>query len=132
MKKAVLILILVFSGISFGFIPNNLLVEGIVTDDVGAPMPGVSIVEKGTSNGTVTDIEGKYSLTVTNEKAILTFSYIGYLTQEVKVKKDKSLDVKLSADREQLEEVVVVGYGTEKNEITNASVTNIRTADEKR
>ncbi|UZR94502.1 vWA domain-containing protein [Chondrinema litorale] len=132
MKKAVLILILVFSGISFGFIPNNFLVEGIVTDDAGAPLPGVSIVEKGTSNGTVTDIEGKYSLTITNEKAILTFSYIGYLTQEVKVKKDKSLDIKLSADTEQLEEIVVVGYGVEKNEMTNGSVENIRAADVKR
>ncbi|HEU5145291.1 MAG TPA: carboxypeptidase-like regulatory domain-containing protein, partial [Chryseosolibacter sp.] len=104
-------------------------VTGKVTSaDDGTGIPGVNVVEKGTNNGTVTDVEGNYSINV-SEGATLVFSFVGYSGQEVAVGNQNTIDVALAADITSLDEVVVVGYGTqEKKEITSA-VTSVKEAD---
>lgn len=96
-------------------------VTGTVTSQKdGEPLPGASVVERGTTNGTVTDIDGNYSLQV-SENAILMFSYIGYIPQEVVLGQQTMINISLEEDMKGLDEVVVIGYGTQKSsEITSA------------
>ncbi len=96
-------------------------VEGIVTDANGEPIIGASIVIKGTTNGTITDLDGKFSLS--NATGTLVISYIGYKTQEIALNGQKQLKVVMKEDSEMLEEVVVVGYGSVKKESLTGSVT---------
>ena len=96
-------------------------ISGTVTDAMG-PVIGASVLVKGTSNGTVTDLDGKFSLNVA-PGATLSISYIGYVTRELKVGQQSSYDITLVEDHQSLEEVVVVGYGTmKKSDISGASV----------
>ncbi|UCS95773.1 TonB-dependent receptor [Echinicola marina] len=88
-------------------------VSGTVTAKDGQPIPGVTVVEQGTVNGTVTDLDGKYSISV-EEGANLVFSFVGYLSQTVTVSNQSTLNIVLEDDVSDLEEVVVVGYGTQK------------------
>ena len=85
----------------------------IVAADKGSPLPGVNIVIKGTSVGTTSNADGKFSLNVSNTD-VLVFSFIGYETQEVSVGAATQLDIRLAPDVETLSEVVVVGYGQTK------------------
>lgn len=102
---------------------QNVTVSGTVTDENGSPLPGASILEKGTTNGVVSDFDGKYTIDVTNSNSVLAFSYIGYLTKEVSVASSTKVDVQMELDAQQLDEIVVVGYGTKKkSELTNAVV----------
>lgn len=98
--------------------PDNLLettVTGTVTSaEDGEPLIGVTILIKNTNQGTVTDIDGSYSITVEDGDAVLVFSYTGYTTQEIAVGNQTTIDVELATDVQALEEVVVVGYGTQK------------------
>ncbi len=100
-------------------------VTGIVKDVSGEPMIGVNIAVKGTASGTVTDIDGKFSLSNVPEKAILTISFIGYVKQEIAVGEQKSLNVTLVSDSKTLKDVVVVGYGTMKKSDLTGSVTSV-------
>lgn len=104
-------------------------VTGTVTDGSdGSSLPGVNILEKGTSNGTATDAEGHFSITV-SDNAILVFTFVGYATQEVSVGSQSTINVTLASDVTALNEVVVTGYGSqEKKEITG-SVTAIDSKD---
>ena len=95
-------------------------VTGTVSDATG-PLPGVNIVVKGTTSGTQTDFDGNYSIDVESSDAVLVFSYVGFKTQEVAVAGQSTVDVTLLEDAAQLDEVVVVGYGTAvRKEITTA------------
>ena len=85
-------------------------VTGVVTDESGEPLIGVTVLVKGGSQGSVTDLEGKFTL-VANVGDVLQFSYIGYVSQEVKLKDLKLLRVVLREDANLLDEVVVIGYG---------------------
>ena len=87
-------------------------VSGVVSD-AGGPLPGVTIMEKGTANGVSSDIDGKYSLTV-QPGAVLVFSFVGYKTQEIVVGNQTTINVVMKEDSQMMEEVVVVGYGTQK------------------
>lgn len=100
-------------------------VTGTVVDDLGQPLIGVSIFEKGTTNGVITDMDGNFSLKLTSENPTLVFSYIGYKTQEVSVGGKTTLNVTMSEDAEQLDEVVVVGYGVQKKSSMTASVSSV-------
>lgn len=101
--------------------PLAVTVTGVVTDDANQPLPGVNVVEKGTTNGTTTDVSGRFSLNVQGESSILVFSFIGYATQEVTVGNRTNFNISLEADVTALQEVVVVGYGTqEKVNLTGA------------
>lgn len=106
---------------------GNVAVNGTVTDASGEPMVGVSVVEKGTTNGIITDIDGKYTLTV-KSGSVLVFSSIGYVTQEVPAK-NGVVNVKLDEDKELLEEVVVIGYGTTKSKNFTGSVDMVKMSD---
>ncbi|NMM48537.1 SusC/RagA family TonB-linked outer membrane protein [Marinigracilibium pacificum] len=118
MKKALLIqlLFMLLSVSSYG----QQAVSGKVTDSDGFPVPGVNVLQKGTSNGTVTDIDGNYSLTLPSD-AVISFTYIGFITQEIPVQSRGIINVELVEDITSLNEVVVVGYGTTtKKELTGA------------
>lgn len=96
-------------------------VSGTVTDENDAPMTGVSIVEKGTTNGVITGSDGTYSISLAGEESVLVFSFVGYLTKEITVGSSTSIDVKMELDVEQLDELIVIGYGSKKkSELTNA------------
>ncbi|MBL0744647.1 SusC/RagA family TonB-linked outer membrane protein [Chryseolinea lacunae] len=96
-------------------------VSGQVVDEASAPIPGVNIVVKGTTNGTTTDASGNYRISLSGSNATLIFSFIGYVTQEVTVGNQTSINVSLAADVATLAEVVVVGYGTQtKSSVTGA------------
>ncbi|MEP2609134.1 MAG: von Willebrand factor type A domain-containing protein, partial [Cyclobacteriaceae bacterium] len=88
-----------------------LKVEGVVSDETGAALPGVTVLEKGSTNGVVTDINGHYAISVNSEKSILTYSFIGYKTKEEPVNARLRVNVQLEIDQTSLDEVVVVGYG---------------------
>jgi TonB-linked SusC/RagA family outer membrane protein len=100
------------------------LVTGTVTDKNGDALIGVSIAGKGSEQGTVTDLDGNYSLNVANN-ATLLFSYIGYLSQEVAVEGKKRIDVTMEEDVKALEEIVVIGYGTQRREAVTGSVASM-------
>lgn len=102
----------------------DILVSGTITDDTGEPLPGVNILVKGTTHGTVTSIDGTYSLNVP-EDATLVISFIGFLTEEVPVNGRSIIDMSLMPDILTMEEVVVVGYGTVKKSDLTGSVTTI-------
>ncbi|WAC14232.1 SusC/RagA family TonB-linked outer membrane protein [Dyadobacter pollutisoli] len=96
-------------------------IKGKVSDEAGEKIPGVSIVLKGTTTGTVTDAEGVYSINVPDQGGTLIFSSVGFLTQEIPLGSATTIDVKLLTDAKALSEVVVVGYGSQlKKEITGA------------
>ncbi len=111
--------------IIFPLFAQKVLVSGKVEDLGGTgPIIGASVLEKGTSNGTITDIDGNFSLEVGKGSSII-ISYMGYLTQTIQVKSTKPLRVMLEEDSKQLEEVVVVGYGTMKKRDVTGSITSI-------
>ncbi len=103
---------------------NRKTVIGTVTDESGESIIGANIIEKGTTNGTVTDIEGKFNITVSTG-SVLLFSYIGYKNVEIPVGDQTIINVQLQEDTETLEEVVVVGYGTQKKVNLTGAVSSI-------
>lgn len=106
----------------------DITVSGKVTDDKGVTLPGVSVVVKGTTQGTTTDSDGAFKIAVPSENAVLVFSFVGYVRQELAVGSKTTLTIALSPDDQTLNEVVVVGYGSQrKQDITSAvSVINMR------
>lgn len=107
---------------------QDVTVKGKVNDEQGQGLPGVSVLVKGTSTGTVTDIEGNYTVNAPGT-ATLVFSFIGYITQEIPLGNKTSLDVKMATDTKALDEVVVVGYGTAKKATLTGSVTAVKGAE---
>jgi len=100
---------------------QELSVSGQVLDDTNAPIPGVNVVVKGTTNGATTDADGKYRITLASGNATLIFSFIGYVTQEIAVGDRTAINVSLVPDVSTLTEIVVVGYGTQtKSSVTGA------------
>ena len=108
-----------------GNVQQGISITGTVTDNEGAPLPGASVVLKGTSQGTVTDSNGAYSLSVPNENAVLIFSFVGYATQEMNVGSQRSINISLSEDTSQIEEVVVVGYGVQRKVTATGAVSKV-------
>lgn len=93
---------------------QNQVVTGIIKDSSGEPVIGASILEKGTTNGAITDFNGNFSIAVSNNNAVLQVTYIGYAPQELSLRGRRSLEILLEEDTESIEEVVVIGYGTQK------------------
>lgn len=104
-------------------------VKGTVTDEKGVRIPGVNVSIKGTNLGATTNANGEYSLNVADEKAVLIFSYIGYITQEVTVNGRTNLDISLEIDNKTLNEVVVVAYSTTKKANLTGAVSSIKMSD---
>ncbi|MEO1010810.1 MAG: TonB-dependent receptor [Bacteroidota bacterium] len=104
-------------------------VSGGVTDANGSPLPGASIVEKGTTNGTQTDFDGNFTIELQDQNAVLVISYIGFATREISVNGQSALSIILEESSEGLEEVVVVGYGTVKRSDVTGAVSTVASED---
>jgi TonB-linked SusC/RagA family outer membrane protein len=104
-------------------------VSGQVTDETGVGMPGVNVTQKGTTTGAITDVAGKFSLNVENGNSILVFSFVGYTSQEVVVGTQSIINLALQPDQSTLDEIVVVGYGTQKKVTVTGAVSAIKGAD---
>ncbi len=102
------------------------IINGTVTDETGAPMPGVNIVLKGTLTGVISDIDGKFSITVPDKDAVLIFSFIGYAVQEITVGEKNVVDISLTEDSRAIEEVVVIGYGTQRRSLVTHAISRFR------
>ncbi|MEO9474401.1 MAG: TonB-dependent receptor [Cyclobacteriaceae bacterium] len=99
------------------------MISGAITDENGDPLPGATVLEKGTTNGTITDVEGKFSFSV-SEGATILISFVGYKSKEISVSGMTQINISLEPDFESLEEVVVIGYGTaKKKDLTGAIAT---------
>jgi TonB-linked SusC/RagA family outer membrane protein len=104
-------------------------ISGVVVDNKGEALIGVNVFIKGTSNGSITDVDGKFSISQVSPNATLVVSYVGYVTQEFVVGNRSSFDIRLVEDSQALEEVVVVGYGVQKKETLTGAVTAIKAED---
>ncbi len=125
-RMAVACLFLVFSSSS---VFAQIKISGRVLDGNKQPLPGVSIQIMGTTSGSVTDLDGNYSLTVPNSNAVLKFSYIGFLDQTITVGGQTKIDVTMGEDAKMLGEVLVVGYGTMKKEDKTGAVASVTTGE---
>jgi len=104
-------------------------ITGKVIDESGEPLPGVSVFVKGTTTGTVTGIDGDYTLSGVPEQSTLVFSYIGMITQEIAITNQSSVNVTLQADAIGLEEVIAIGYGTEQRGSITGAISSVSTDD---
>ena len=107
---------------------QNVTVKGIVTDEQNEPMIAAGVVQKGTTNGTITDVDGSFTLSVP-KGATVVFSTIGYVTQEVVVNGNETLTIKLLPDTQMIEETVVVGYGVLKKSDVTGAISQVKSED---
>ncbi|MCS7019797.1 MAG: TonB-dependent receptor [Cytophagales bacterium] len=127
LTMALAMLLMFFAGASYA---QNRTVKGkVVSDEDGSPLPGVNVTLKGTNTGTITDVEGNFSLTVSGDNPVLVFSYVGFLTQEVSAAGKDNIDIRLVVDVKALSEVVVVGYGEQKKRDVTGSMTSVKAKD---
>lgn len=110
---------------------TNRSVSGKVVDEKGESLPGVSILIKGTQQGTVSDVNGSFSLETPDQGAVLVFSFVGYLAQEIEVGAQTSMEVTLKVDEKSLDEVVVVGFGTQRKITVTGAVASVQTKEVK-
>ena len=108
---------------------QSVTVSGKISDEAGEPLPGVNIIEKSTTNGTVSDAEGNYKITVSSAQSVLVFSFVGAMTQQITVGNQSDLNVKLQYDASTLSEVVVVGYGTQEKKDVTGAVASVKSED---
>jgi TonB-dependent starch-binding outer membrane protein SusC len=106
---------------------QNHKVTGIITDmSTGEPIIGANIIIEGTTNGTITDVNGKYSIEVPNQQSVLLISYIGYLPEKISVSNQQTINVNLVPDIKKLEEIVVIGYGTRSKRDVTTSISTVK------
>ena len=101
-------------------------VKGIVKDHSGEALIGVNVMEKGKTNGTITGSDGMFSLNVSGKKPVLVCSYIGYVTEEIPVVSQEMLTITLKEDTEELDEVLVIGYGTAKKKDLTGAISRVK------
>ncbi|MBD0832926.1 SusC/RagA family TonB-linked outer membrane protein [Aestuariibaculum sediminum] len=104
---------------------QKLNISGIITDINNQPLPGATVLEKGTTNGAQSDFDGRFSLQISNPNAVLVVSYIGFKTQEISIGNQTQFNIKLEEDSAVLDEVVVVGYGTQQKANVTGAVSQI-------
>ena len=124
-KMALLIPVML---LSFQLFATNLAIDitGKISDEAGVGIPGVTVLEKGTKNGTVTNVEGQFTLKVANTNSTLVFSSVGFSNQEVKVGNTTNFNISMKANISNLDEVIVVGYGTQKKATVTGAVAAIQ------
>ncbi|WP_282121946.1 SusC/RagA family TonB-linked outer membrane protein [Algibacter mikhailovii] len=128
MKKDYLnlkLFIILFVSISWVTFAQDFAMSGIVQDETGLPIPGVNVTVKETTTGAVTDFDGNFNIT-TKIGATLSFSYIGYVSQDIVVVNESKLTITLKEDLAQLDEVVVIGYGTQKKSVVTGAISGIK------
>lgn len=137
-SKLLMTFVLIFTVISLSYanndtfetsISNVLEISGTITDEDGLGLIGASVLEKGTTNGTVTDIDGAFSLNVADGNATLIISYVGYNTEEVALGGRSTVDLQMTSDAQQLGEVVVIGYGTQRKKDLTGAVVRVNMED---
>ena len=126
LKRAVTAALFVLLCLPYG-LAQSIKVTGTVTDSQSEPLIGVSVVVKGTTNGSITDVDGNYTITA-NKGATLIFSYVGYNAQEKKVE-SPLLNVVLKESNEALNDLVVVGYGVQKKSSVTGAISQVKEAD---
>ena len=126
-KRLILSVLSLMVAVPLLFAQNIVQVSGKVVDIQNEPMIGVSVLEKGTTNGTITDIDGNYQISV-RQGATLVFSYIGYITQEKTVSAN-TLNVTMDEDMQALDEVVVIGYGVQRKSSLTGAVSSVKSED---
>lgn len=104
---------------------QQMTIQGTVTDDAGEPMPGVTITADGSASGTITDVNGTYTLSLSSKANALTFSFLGYISQTVNIDGQKTINVRLKEDLMKLDEVVVIGYGQQKKSDLSGAIVNV-------
>lgn len=126
LKKTVLLLLVsVWPALGWA----QVTVSGKVTEEGGQPLPGVTIIEKGSTTGTTTQTDGTYSFRVTSSQAVLVFSFVGYTSEEIAVGNKSTINAVLLPDTKQLGEIVVVGYGTQQKKDLTGSVASVTAKD---
>ncbi|MDN5290326.1 MAG: TonB-dependent starch-binding outer membrane protein SusC [Anaerophaga sp.] len=127
MKKRVLFLFigLCFSIASFA----QVRVSGSVTDTQGEPVPGVTVLEQGTQNGVITDVDGNFNIEVAGEESVLVFSFVGMETQTITVGGQREINVVMKETFTDLDEVIVIGYGVQKKALTTGANLNVSGED---
>ncbi|MFU8842801.1 MAG: SusC/RagA family TonB-linked outer membrane protein [Bacteroidales bacterium] len=120
------ILAILFTCLTNQVISQTIVITGKVSDGSdGSPIPGVTVLEKGTLNGTITDVDGHYQITVSDGLATLVFSYIGYQTIEEKIQGRSTLHVAMNPDLTELDEFVVIGYGIQKKKVVTGAIASV-------
>ena len=122
------VLLFLFCAIPFGMTFAQSTVQGTVNDESGEPIIGASVKVQGTNDGAITDMNGNFSV-IASSNATLTVSFVGYLTQNVKVAGKTNITVVMKEDAQMLNDVVVVGYGTMKKSDISGSVASVNAAD---
>ncbi|MGD9772291.1 MAG: TonB-dependent receptor plug domain-containing protein, partial [Parabacteroides sp.] len=105
---------------------QQVMITGVAKDKAGLPMIGVNVVEKGTTNGSITDLDGRFSVQVNKANTVLTFSFIGYLSQEINTGGKRVINVIMEEDTKTLDEVVVVGYGTARKRDLTGAISSVK------
>ena len=126
-KRLMALVLFLLVGMTSVFAQKQVNVSGRITDELNEPMIGVSVLEKGTTNGVITDLDGNYTLSV-NEGSTIVFSYIGYVTQEKKAVAG-TMNIILKEDSKTLDEVVVVGYGVQKKSSVTGAISSVKAED---
>ena len=111
------------------FAQGEIKVSGKITDEKGSTMPGVTILVKGTSNGTTSDVDGDYNIAVPNKNAVLVFSFLGYVSKETPVGNQTTINVSLMENVQEMEEVVVIGYGAVKKRDVTGSIVSVNSEE---
>lgn len=127
-KRITMFIAMIFAVVSLAN-AQEIVVKGVIRDQQNQTLPGASVLVKGTQSGTVTDVDGNYSIGVPNGEAVLVISFIGYETQEIAVGNRTQIDVTLGGDLKTLNEVVVIGYGTQKRGDVTTSIASVDTKD---
>ncbi len=122
-RWSAVILAVVFSCFLTDIQAQGRRVTGVVSDETGSSVPGVNVIIKGTILGTITDINGGYALEVADNDAVLVFSYVGYVTEEISVGAQSRIDVKLIPDITSLDEIIIVGFGEQKKQSVVGAIT---------
>ena len=118
-------LVLILSFVFLSSFAQGRTITGVITDDGGVPLPGVNVVVKGTTTGTITDLNGKFSINVLGNETTLSFTYVGYVGQEIQVGTQTTINVTLKEELQQLNEVVVIGYGVQKKKLNTGATLNV-------
>ena len=119
-----IVTLMLFLAVNLSF--SQKIITGNVSDESGVPLPGVNVIIKGTQNGTTTDFDGNYSIT-TSDDDVITFSYVGFLDQEIDVDNADSFNVSLKMGSDELEEIVLTGYGSVKKRDLTGAIAQIKT-----